>query len=120
MTQELKDKAIAELRKRLQPGAKVYCVLKHVSASGVTRHISFLITKQREETHEIVCIDHLIAQALGYKRAKDGSVVTQVVGMDAGFEVVYTLGRKLFPEGASGRQGKADSDGGYCLNSYWL
>jgi hypothetical protein len=47
-------------------------------------------------------------------------------GMDMGFDIVYNLGRFLFPKGdgktVTGRNGdtKPETDGGYLLKQEWL
>jgi hypothetical protein len=113
------------LRDILKPGDTVYCVLRHVSRSGMRREIS-LFTKGMQ------CIDGLAARALGCRRGKRGGLVVTGCGMDMGFHLVYNLGWRLFPQGfvpadagrTYGRNGQdaslLDTDGGYALRSTWL
>lgn len=139
-----KEEAIEFLREILKPGDVVYCILRHVSKSGMTRHISFL-------SKDLRGITHFVGLATGYKVSpKDGGLVVGGCGMDMGFHVVYSLGRILFPggfgiegtmldgrkfrpstkseaEGSNatffGRNGDTsgwDNDGGYALRREWL
>jgi len=83
------------LRRILKPGMTVYTSLRHVSKSGMTRHIDVLIV----EDGRIRNISHLVSKATGIKRAEDGSLKVGGAGMDMGFHVVYSLSRTLYPEG---------------------
>lgn len=120
-TTEQKE-CIKDLRKLIKAGNTVYTILRHVSSSGMTRHIDLLVMK-KNQPHRITWS---AAKAMGY-RMKDGSIVTQGCGMDMGFDLVYNLSRTLFPKGfkvkGMGRNGDTsghDKDGGYALNHRWL
>lgn len=123
-------KAYTRRRARLlgiKPGYTVYCVLEHVSASGMTRRIKFLVPsierRNGEGVHVIRNVSPLIADLTGY-RLKEGALVVQGCGMDMGFAVVYDFGRALWPDGTpkphGTRNGEPDSDGGYALKHQWL
>lgn len=91
----------AELRKLIQPGDTVYCILRHRSASGMSRRISLAIIADRGDgSHYLRTIDQLAADAAGFRTSRnhDGLVVSGC-GMDMGFHTVYSLGRALFPDG---------------------
>ncbi len=91
----------AELRKLIQPGDTVYCILRHRSASGMSRRISLAIIANRGDGgHYLRTIDHLAADAAGFRTSSnhDGLAVSGC-GMDMGFHTVYSLGRSLFPNG---------------------
>lgn len=121
------------LRDMLKPGTKVYCILRHVSASGMTRNIS-LVVKGTAGSEGVDNITHLAARAMGETpREYRGNWVIRVggCGMDMGFHLVYNLGRYLFPNGfipseagLYGRNGvpptEVDPDGGYALRHEWL
>ena len=80
----------------IKPGDKVYTILRQVSRSGMSRHISVLV-KSDEGMHEVT---HLVAKVLGERRNNDdGGLVVSGCGMDMGFEVVYRLGFALWPTG---------------------
>jgi hypothetical protein len=110
-----------ELRALLKPGATVHTILRHCSASGMTRRISLAIVNAR---HEVQVIDHLAAVALGDKLHDDGGIVVGGCGMDMGFHLVYNLGARLWPNGTpephGTRNGAPDSAGGYALKHSWL
>jgi hypothetical protein len=141
--------ALASLRKMLKPGDTVYCILRHRSASGMSRIIDLAIVqpeydliypkqddgstdydgkpKRKPKGHRIRSIGWL-AGNLGvgggsYDRDKEGVRVSGC-GMDMGFHLVYSLGAKLWPNGTpkphSTRNGKPDDDGGYALKHQWL
>lgn len=86
------EQAKDKLREMLKPGDTVYTILRHVSSSGMMRHIS-LVTKDMQD------ITHLAAVVLGEKIADDGGLKRGGCGMDMGFDAVYQLSRYLFPDG---------------------
>jgi hypothetical protein len=119
-----REESLTWLRAHLTPGTRVYCVLRHVSASGMSRRIDFYIILDGE----MCFISGYVADVLGLRRhpSKDGLTVTGC-GMDMGFHVVYELGRALYPKGfkveGRGRNGDTsgwDNDGGYALKSEWV
>ena len=81
----------AELRQLLVPGDKVYCILRSVSASGMSRAVSLYVKSEGD----IRNVDSLISDALGYKLAKQAGVMVSGCGMDVGFHLVYSLGCAL-------------------------
>ena len=141
--------AIRELRKLLKPGDTVYTILRHCSRSGMQRVIELVIPyiKYHEEYPlkpgsdyardydaepkrvkvgpQVRIIGGWAARAMGYSRSKkyDG-IITNGCGMDMGFELVYNLGRTLWPKGTvkphGMRNGQPDRDGGYALKHQWL
>jgi hypothetical protein len=115
-----RDYCRSELRNILRPGQTVYCILRHCSASGMTRRISLAII----DGTKLRTIDHLAADAMGAKLHKSEGIIANGCGMDMGFHLVYNLGRALWPDGTptphSTRNGEPDSDGGYALKSSWV
>lgn len=124
-----KQAAIKELKTWLKPGDTLHTILRHVSGSGMTRHISVYIFKGNIP----YLMDYLVTQALGLKRVpmrKGEGVIIHGAGMDMGFEIVYSLGRVLFPKGfkvdgvktraRNGDTSGFDTDGGYALKQEWL
>ena len=109
-----------ELRALLTPGAKVYCILRSVSLSGLSRAVSLYVKSEGDMRN----IDSLSADVLGYKLSKKEGLLVSGCGMDMGFHLVYSLGSTLWPNGtetAHGtRNGKPDTDGGYALKHVWL
>lgn len=113
------------LRTMLPPGSKVYTTLKHRSRSGMMRHISCHVV----ENGEIKDITWMVANVLEMKQADNGGIKVGGCGMDMGFHLVYSLGRKLYPDGFKlaanqyGRNGNTsgfDNDGGYSLKQEWI
>lgn len=123
-----REEAKRELRKLLKPGQTVYCILRHRSASGMSRVIDLCIAQMeyredyplkpadqaafegekdysaKPKRTRIGCsirgIGWLAAKAMGDEmdRERPGIRVSGC-GMDMGFHLVYNLGRTLYPEG---------------------
>jgi hypothetical protein len=88
----------------------VYTILRRVSASGMTRHISLKIA----QGGEIYDITFNAAQALGEKLHEVNGFNTIKVngcGMDMGFHLVYSLSSVLF---------HGQDRAGYVLSHRWL
>lgn len=118
----MQEQAKAELRKILKPGQTVYCILNHVSSSGMSRSISLAIGGAKGEIRKL---DYLVARANGeHIDDKHGGLKVSGCGMDMGFHLVYNLGSMLWPNGTKkphgSRNGAPDRDGGYALKSTWL
>lgn len=139
-TLEEQTEALDYLKSTVKPSDTLYTVLKHVSQSGMTRHISVM---RVTENKTIQCLDWYILRALDRREAKDGSVVVGGCGMDMGFHLIYTLSSVLFHDGftcvGEGELGKYNScpandhfngdrdytphnhrDGGYALKQQWV
>ena len=81
-----------ELRALLPEGSRVYCVLRHVSESGMTRHIDFYAIKGDRP----VWLSSQIAFLCGYRTAKTRGLIVRGCGMDIGFSVVCNLAYVLY------------------------
>lgn len=94
----IRAEAIERLQKWLRPGDTIYCILRHVSRSGMLRVIDLV---KVDEDGDIVRVGYDAARALGwpydYRR---GGVRVSGCGMDMGFHLVYSLGHALFGAGA--------------------
>lgn len=117
-----REQAKTQLRKLLKPGATVYTILNHRSASGTSRSISLVIGGKNDE---ITKLDSWVARAKGENiDSKHGGLKVGGCGMDMGFALVYNLGRMLWPNGTKkphgSRNGAPDKDGGYALKHEWL
>ncbi len=134
-----KEQAKRELLKMFEGDIKegivpiVHTVLRHVSQSGMMRHIDVIYIKDNKPTNL-----NLYIEKLGlYKRKKDGwSLRVSGCGMDMGFSVVYNLSSVLFKDNffCIGKNCKSNdhingdknykphkhSDGGYLLKQEWL
>ena len=116
-----KMEAKERLLEILKPGATIYTVLKHVSASGMSRSIQLKIV----QNGDICDITYPAARAMGDKiDPKNGGIKIGGCGMDMGFALVYNLGRVLWPHGTpephGTRNGEPDNDGGYALRQRWI
>jgi len=118
---------IEGVKEILQPGATVYTKLESVASSGMSRRLSVYIVRPAADNQpaRIANITESVAEVCGYTLQKNRAGLTvNGCGMDAGFLVVYNLGRALWPNGTdtphSTRNGKPDADGGYALNHSWL
>lgn len=135
--------AILKLREMLPPGSVVRTILRHVSRSGMNRRVSLAIAIDGD----VKDISWLAAHAMGdpvKNRAgyvQDAGIEVGGCGMDVGFELVYNLGRVLWPHGFVCVGEKCQSndhsndpnckrstfvgqthtgDGGYALRHEWL
>ena len=108
---EARQEAIDFLREFIKPGDKVYCILRHVSSSGMRRIIDLYVIEDGEPRW----IGGKAAEAMDekYDRDKNGIIVNGV-GMDMGFWLVYSLARTLFADDAEA------GDAGYSLKHSWL
>lgn len=139
-----RDQAIAQLREWIKPGDTVYTILDHVSASGMSRAIRVVIPYTRTDgTIDHIHPNYAVGKALDLRywkrrgREQDALVIGGC-GMDMGFEIVYRLGRVLYPDGfactgpgcPSNDHSNEDrdftvgrlhqGDGGYSLRHRWL
>ena len=115
-----KSESRQTLLELLKPGDTVYTMLKHVSRSGMMRHIQLKIVRDQD----ICDITYHAACVLGDSIAKDGGIRVSGCGMDMGFALVYDLGMTLrrsgTPEPHGTRNGEPDRDGGYALHQRWI
>jgi len=93
------DEAIEILRGLLPPGITVHTILEHVSRSGMQRRIRpVLLTPDADGQTWSRHIGYLVGKAIR-ERTVDQSVVIGGCGSDVGFDLVYALGRALYPAG---------------------
>lgn len=117
------QEATVELRKLLKPGDTVYCLLRNVSRSGMSRVIDLVIhTKQGPRT-----LGYLAARAVDMPFDRDrGGVKVGGCGMDMGFHLVYELAYCLFKEDPrlakwqAKQNERGPRDAGYALSHRWL
>ena len=136
-------KSIIHLRSMIAPGDTVYTVLRHVSRSGMSRRISLFIGAGEAITniswHAAHALGDSVKNRAGY--VQDVGIEIGGCGMDMGFDLVYNLGRVLFPGGfiCPGKSCRwndhsnppyperedtkhewHNGDGGYALHQQWL
>jgi hypothetical protein len=140
-----RQESLTAIRELLNVGDTVFTKLDSVSRTGMSRNITPLVIRDGEPRY----LGYHVGRILQHK-TDDHSVRMQGCGMDMGFEMVYLLGRYLFPEGFGercrdkgctfrpatkqdaalatdhhfrGRNGDTcgwDNDGGYALNHRWI
>jgi hypothetical protein len=95
--------ALAYLRELIQPGDTIHTVLRHRSASGMSRSIDLYLFRPDGNDPRIIVKFWLSAQAataLGMRYdEKRECIRVGGCGMDMGFHLVYNLSSALFPEG---------------------
>ncbi len=133
---ELLDLFKEDIKKGIPP--TVYTTLKHVSSSGMLRHIDVIYIKDNKPINLNFYIERLGL----YKRAKNAhaanadSLRVSGCGMDMGFSVVFDLSGTLYQDKfiCLGQECKSNdhvngdrnykphkhSDGSYLLQQSWL
>jgi len=95
--------ALARLKQILSPGDTVYVVQRHVSRSGMQRHLDLYAFKPCAEGRgcDPIYLTGYAATVLGRARAKgnDYAMVVNGCGMNMHFEAVYELARAMFDKG---------------------
>lgn len=97
VTKHDKHEAMQRLKKWIKPGDTVYTVLRHVSQSGMMRHISLYVIKRNKP----IFLDYSVSQLLECPQANTfrGGLKRSGCGMDMGFDLVYSLSWALFKDG---------------------
>lgn len=105
---QTKEEAITRLREWFPKGATVYTILRHRSASGMSRTIGVLAMTCSADGLDVRHPNYATALAINAKedRKREG-VKMQGCGMDMGYEIAYRLGCELY-------------DDGYALKHQWL
>lgn len=118
---EYRRQYVASLRETIRPNQVVYTILRSVSVSGMSRTLSVVTVGADGQIHDIT---GCVAVALDDRTTDRGHIRVGGCGFDAGFDVVYRLGRTIWPDGTpephGTRNGQPDSDGGYALTHRWL
>lgn len=129
------------LRDAFPPGTEVRTILRHVSRSGMLRSISVIGLDCNDEAgHAMHDWSGFVAATVGSPFDRNnGGVRRTGAGMDMGFDLVYSLSRRLYPNGFacigdgcpsndhSNYRGEraaecpdVHDDGGYALTQRWL
>jgi hypothetical protein len=144
-TKEEIEEAKKNLREIVKPGSRVYCILRRVSSSGMSRTIDLVVVEAEHTTiyptdpatgradytakgkrkltgHRVRSIGWLAAKAMERTYDRDiNGIKIGGCGMDMGFSLVYDLGYTLYPKGVrKGYSGTPQKDGGYALKHEWL
>ena len=113
-----KAEAITNLREWLKRDERIYTVLRHRAASGMTRFLDLYYIAEDKTPRRITW---QAAKALGwtYDNKRDALRVGGC-GMDMGFHTVYTLSSILFRDAETFRDPVTGEDAGYSLRHEWL
>jgi hypothetical protein len=87
-----RESSISEMKKWLYPGDTVYCILRHRSASGMSRRISFITFANGRP----LFWDGAVANILGIKLTREDGLTVRGAGMDMGAHVVGNLAHAMF------------------------
>ena len=99
--------AKASLRESLPVGSTVYCVIRHVSRSGMTRDISLkALGVDGQGEPYLSHLDGIAATVLDMRQRNNGIRIGGC-GMDMGFALVYELAQRLYGDR-------------YALNHRWV
>src|SRR3990167_6282629 len=95
--------ATQRLRQWIKPGDTVHCILRNVSRSGMQREIGLVLMPKADRTGTAgpgpLHPNYAVACVLGERVGKRDGIVIGGCGMDMGFHLVYSLSRRLFPDG---------------------
>ena len=120
-TKSEKQQALEKLKSWIKKGDTLHTTVRHVSRSGMMRHISVRHLKATDNPERPVNIsnyDYHIARVLDLPEAPNyQGVKIGGCGMDMGFHLVYSLSRALFRDEP---KGESDRDHGYWINQEWL
>jgi hypothetical protein len=102
----------ARLLEMLSHGDTVYTVMRHVSASGMSRRIDLYTMRDNRPQY----LSGYASILTGWRLHDNGGIVVGGCGMDMGFHLVYTLSSILFRDNPI--EGRTHS--GYELRHEWL
>lgn len=100
-----------ELRELFKDNPRIYTVLRHVSASGMSRSIDMLVIQDGKPRN----ITGTVNRVMGWKfDNKHGGTKVSGCGMDMGFHLVNSLSMRLYCPN------KYDHDSAYYLKQEWI
>ena len=115
--QQDKAEAIENLREWLKRDETIYTVLRHRSASGMTRYIDMYYIRENRPCR----ITWAAAKALGWTYDTNREALkVGGCGMDMGFHAVFTLSSVLFRDDGTFRDPVTGEDAGYTLRHEWM
>lgn len=98
--QQERLEATTMLRAILKPGDTVYAIVRSVSASGMSRKMSFFAVDRDAKERPLISLTSRIGAALGWNVSDyhgHWAITVGGCGMDMVFHVVSTLASVLFP-----------------------
>lgn len=120
----LQDRRRKLLTDIIKPGDTVYTCT--VQENGNTTHHKLFVTAISEEGRTYIRnVTRDVADFVGFRLSpKTGGIIMGGYGYSRSFQIVYDLGRALWPTGTDRthgvRNGVPDSDGGYALKQQGL
>lgn len=110
-----------ELLELIKPGDTLTAVCTSYSRqSGSAKYKVFVPAFDRDGRIYIRNITRMASNLVGFKLSKDDEIVMGGWGFSKSFQIGYSLGCALWPNGTpephGTRNGKPDSDGGYALS----
>lgn len=100
------------LKDWVKPDTQIYTILRHVSRSGMSRQISFVMFQDNQPLY----LNYHIGRLFGLKYGKHDGLIIGGCGMDMGYHIVHNLSVELFS-----RDGEYDHDAAYTLKeNRWL
>ena len=86
-----KQEAINGCRRMIPPGTTVWCVVRSVSRSGMSRRIDCYVIQDGQ----LLYVSYYVANAIGWS-VSDKGILSRGCGMDMGFHLVGTLSHSLY------------------------
>jgi hypothetical protein len=120
--QVLEDHRRAELLELVPVGATLTVVCTaYNNRSGTAKYKVFVPAIARHDGSTYIRnITRMIAQLVGFRLSKDDEIIMGGWGYSKSFQIGYSLGRMLWPNGTpephGTRNGEPDRDGGYAIN----
>lgn len=108
----LRAESMRHVRKAVSRKREVLTKVTHVARSGMSRSIECYVISGGELLNISGDVARIIGEPLD---RKNGGVRVSGCGMDMGAQIVYVLGRYLYPQGT-----KANDGGGYALRHRWI
>lgn len=122
-TKEEKAQAIELLREWVKPGDTIFTVLKHVSASGMSRDIDVFTFKYEDGKVRKYWLSGMMGRAgISSYNEKRECLRVGGCGMDMGFHVVYNLASALgyTRYHTESKEDASPNTNCYGLNHEWL
>lgn len=114
------EEAREKLRKLLPPGSMVRSILRHVSRSGMVRHIDFYAFPANSDSGrggaDTYYLSGYIAAALGYRRTRSGALIVGGCGMDMAYHIVHSLSYALHGMTDEGSKAQEAGRNGWCFD----
>ena len=111
----------SQLLEFIAPGSSLTAVRTHYSrSSGTARYRVFAVAHDRNGAPYIRQITQQVAALCGFRLSKENEITMGGYGYSKSFQIGYSLGLALWPNGTpephGTRNGEPDSCGGYALS----